>query len=77
VIFVVPTVKAVTSPVVISTVATPVFVLLHVPPASPVEVYVVVAPIHRGVVPLTVPALAFGFTVMVNVHVLVQLFTSV
>ena len=60
---VVPADTAVTSPVVALTVATPVLVLLHVPPAVPLLLYVAVAPIQRGLVPLTVPALALALTV--------------
>ena len=47
------------------TVATEVFELVHVPPASPVDVYCAVLPLHMGEVPLTVPAFAFGLTVSV------------
>jgi hypothetical protein len=52
------------------TVATAVLLLLHapVPPpnTTPETVYVVVAPIHCGVVPaVTEPALALGFKVIV------------
>mgnify|MGYP000729991599 CR=1 FL=1 len=46
-----------------STGATAVLLLLQVPPASPLVVYVAVAPIHNGVLPLTVPAFTFAFTV--------------
>ena len=60
--FVVPAPTAVTTPVPAITVATPVLVLLQLPP-EPVVVYVVVPPIQRGVVPLTTPALTFGLTV--------------
>ena len=63
--FVVPALTAVTTPVAASTVATPGTVLLHAPPASPLLVYVAVAPIHNGLVPLTVPAFALGLTVTV------------
>ena len=45
--------------------ATDGFVLLQLPPASPFEVYVAVAPIQSGEVPLTVPALVGLFTVKV------------
>jgi hypothetical protein len=44
-------------------VAKAVFELDQVPPASPLDVYVTVAPIHNGEVPETVPALALGLTV--------------
>ena len=54
---------AVTSPEDAFTVATVVLLLLQLPPASPLLVYVAVCPIQSGVVPLTVPALAFGLTV--------------
>ena len=62
---VVPAPTAVTTPDVAFTVATPVLLLLQVPPASPVLLYVADWPIQSGDVPLTVPALAFGFTVKV------------
>ena len=52
-----------TKPVLAFTVAKAVFELDQLPPASPLEVYVVVSPIHKGEVPETVPALALGFTV--------------
>ena len=61
--FVVPALTAATTPVVALTVATAVLVLLHAPPASPLLLYVAVAPIHNGLVPLTVPALALALTV--------------
>ena len=60
---VVPALTAVTNPDEAFTVATAVLLLLHDPPASPLLVYVAVAPIQSGDVPLTVPALAFGLTV--------------
>ena len=60
---VVPAPTAVTSPDPAFTVATDVLLLLHDPPALPLLLYVAVAPIQSGEVPLTVPALAFGFTV--------------
>ena len=56
-ILVVPADTAVTIPVVELTVATVVFELLHIPPVSPLLVYVAVAPIQRGESPLTLPAL--------------------
>ena len=59
----VPAPVAVTTPVLGLTVATEVLLLLQLPPASPLLVYVVVAPIQSGVVPVTVPALALGLTV--------------
>ena len=59
----VPGATAVTAPVVEFTVANAVLELVHVPPASPFEVYVAVAPIHNGEVPVIVPALAFGLIV--------------
>ena len=58
-----PADKAVTAPVDALTVATAVLLLLHVPPAFPLLVYVAVLPIQSGDVPLTVPAVAFGLTV--------------
>ena len=60
-----PAPTAVTTPDVAFTVATEVFVLLQVPPVFPLLVYVAVAPIQSGDVPLTVPAVAFGLTVNV------------
>ena len=60
---VVPAPTAVTNPDVAFTVATDVLLLLQVPPASPSLVYVAVAPIQSGDVPLTVPALTLGLTV--------------
>ena len=62
-ILVVPAPTAVTTPDVAFTIATEVLLLLHDPPASPVLLYVADEPIQSGVVPLTVPALAFGLTV--------------
>ena len=60
--------RAVTTPVPAFTVATPVLSLLHapVPPPNTTElaVYVVVAPTHTGVVPVTDAMLAFGVTVI-------------
>ena len=64
-ILAVPAATPVTSPDVAFTVATPVLLLLQVPPASPVLLYVADWPIQSGEVPFTVPALAFGFTVKV------------
>ena len=64
-ILVVPAPAAVTTPVVAFTVATAVLLLLHVPPALPVLLYVADWPIQSGDVPLTVPAVAFGLTVKV------------
>ncbi len=61
--FAVPALTAVTRPLAAFTVATAVLLELHAPPASPVLLYVAVAPIHKGLVPLTVPALAFALTV--------------
>ena len=61
----VPAEIAVTTPVA-ETDATAGTVLLQLPPAvPPVMVYVGVAPIQTGVVPATVPAVTFAFTVMV------------
>ena len=62
---VVPAPTAVTTPVDAFTVATCISLLLQVPPALPLVLYVADWPIQSGVVPLTVPALAFGFTVKV------------
>jgi hypothetical protein len=62
-ILVVPALTAVTCPVDALTVATLVFELDHVPPLVPLELNVAVPPIHKGEVPLTVPADTFGFTV--------------
>lgn len=59
---VVPADTAVTNPVAL-TVATVVFVLLHVPPALPVVVKLEVDPADRGDVPVTVPAFGLAFTV--------------
>ncbi len=62
-ILAVPAVTPVITPEAL-TVATAVLLLLHVPPASPLLLYVVVPAIQivEGV-PLTVPGLAFGLTV--------------
>ena len=60
---VVPAPAAVTTPVIASTVATAVLLLLHVPPALPVLLYVADWPMQSGEVPLTVPAVTFGLTV--------------
>ena len=60
-----PAATAVTTPVVALTVATLVFVLLHVPPAVPLLLYVAVPPMQSGDAPLTVPALTFPLTVNV------------
>ena len=57
-----PAVNAVTKPAPFTD-ATSGFVLLHVPPAVPLLLYVAVAPIHNGDVPVTVPAVTFGLTV--------------
>ena len=64
-ILAVPAAIAVTNPDDALTVATPVLLLLQVPPALPLLVYVAVAPIQSGVAPLTVPAFTFGLTVNV------------
>ena len=61
--FAVPALTAVTRPLAAFTVATAVLLELHAPPASPLLLYVAVAPIHNGDVPLTVPALALALTV--------------
>ena len=59
----VPALIAVTFPDAALTVATALLEELQVPPGSPLLVKVAVAPVHKGEAPLTVPALAFGFTV--------------
>ena len=61
----VPPDTAVTNPVVGLTVATAGLLLLHVPPASPLELNVVDVDTHIGEVPVTVPAFTFGLTVKV------------
>ena len=58
-----PAPTAVTTPDVAFTVATAPLLLLQVPPALPLLVYVADEPIQSGEVPLTVPAFAFGLTV--------------
>jgi hypothetical protein len=63
VILTVPAATAVTSPVVGFTVAIAILLLLQVPPEFPFVVYVAVAPIHKGVAPLIVPADTGGVTV--------------
>ena len=60
---IVPALIAVTFPDVALTVATALLEELQVPPGSPLLVKVAVVPEHKGEVPLTVPALAFGLTV--------------
>ena len=62
-ILAVPALTAVTNPDAAFTVATAGLLLLQDPPASPLLLYVAVAPIQSGEVPLTVPALALGLTV--------------
>ena len=59
----VPALNALTTPDVAFTDATARLLLLQLPPASPVLLYVADAPIQSGEVPLTVPAFAFGSTV--------------
>ena len=59
----VPSATAVTTPVVALTVATAVLLLLQLPP-TPLLVKVVTDPVHTNVVPLMVPALGSGLTVM-------------
>ena|SRR5258706_562442 len=61
----VPAATAVTNPVLEFTVATEPLVLLHAPPAVPLLVYVAVALMQSGELPLTVPAVTFGLIVMV------------
>ena len=63
--FVVPALKAVTKPLDPFTVATIVFELLQLPPASPLLVQIAVAPVQSDNVPFTVPAFTFGFTIKV------------
>ena len=63
-IVVVPVLTAVTNPDVAFTVATPVLLLLQVPPGSPLLLYVADWPIHSGDVPLTVPALQPGAAIV-------------
>ena len=65
VIFVVPALTAVTTPVPETTVATAGLVLLHVPPGVPSCINVVEAPIQSGSKPLTIPDETFGLTVNV------------
>ena len=74
----VPALTPVTNPVEAFTVATAVALLLHIPPVSPLLVYVTAlgAPIQIGVAPLTVPAFAFGLTVTNCDVVAVQPFAS-
>ena len=61
--FVVPALTAVTNPVPAFTVATMVFVLVQLPPAVPLLLYVAVSLIQSGEVPLTVPPVTFWLTV--------------
>ena len=65
----VPALTAVTTPVPATTVATAGVPLVQLPPGVPLEVYVAVAPMQSGVVPLTTPAVTFGLTVIVPVAV--------
>ncbi len=65
VMFVVPAVSPVTKPEPAFTEATAGTVLLQLPPAVPLLVYVVVALIQSGDVPLTVPAVTVALTVNV------------
>lgn len=60
-----PAATPVTTPVVGSTVAMDVLLLVQDPPLPPVFVKVVVEPTHRLGAPLTDPAFGEGFTVMV------------
>ena len=62
---VIPTFNAVTKPVDAFTVATAVLLLLQVPPVVPVLVYVAVAPIQSGDVPIIFPAVRLGLIVKV------------
>ena len=61
----VPAATAVTIPFEELTVAMEVLLLIHDPPLSPFVVYCAVAPMQRGELPLTTPAVAFG--VIVNI----------
>jgi hypothetical protein len=63
--FAVPALTEVTSPVVASTVATEVLLLLHVPPAVPLLLKLVEDPRQSGEVPFTVPAVTALLTVTV------------
>ena len=74
---VIPALTAVTTPVVGCTVAIAPIVLLHIPPASPVDIKVGVAPMHSGLDPIIVPAFTLGLTVIVVVALLLQPFPSV
>lgn len=65
VMLVLPALAAVTNPVTAFTVATNVLLLLQLPPDVPVLLYVAVAPMQSGEVPLTVPAVTFVLTVNV------------
>ena len=60
---VVPALSAVTRPVVGLTEAIAGLVLVQLPPESPFVLYVAVAPIHNGEVPVIIPAFTFGLTV--------------
>ena len=59
-IFVTPTLNAVTSPVEELTVATAMLLLVQIPPASPLLLNVCVAPIQSGEVPEIIPGLLPG-----------------
>lgn len=63
VMLVVPALIVVTNPVPAFTVATAAFVLLQLPPDVPLLLYVAVAFRQSGELPLTIPAVTFGFTV--------------
>ena len=65
----VPGAIPVTTPVVASTDAAAGLLLLQAPPLRPVLVNVVLEPTHNVTAPLTVPALASGFTVIICVAV--------
>ena len=65
--FVTPALNAITDPVDGFTEATAGFELDQVPPVLPLLLYVEDAPMQSGEVPLMVPAVTSGFTVMVNV----------
>jgi len=53
----------VTTPVVASTVATPVLLLVQAPPLFPLELKLIADPLHTDEPPLMVPAFKTGFTV--------------
>ena len=62
-----PAATPVTKPVLASTVATAVLLLLQVPAPVPVLLNAVVKPAHNAVAPVTAPASGSGLTVMLAV----------